>query len=106
MVKFCIILRWRTHAIIHLLKLVELKGLLWWLSGKESACQCGRHGFGPRIRKIPWGVKWQPTPVLLPWKSHGQRSLETCTPWCYKKVGHHLLIKQQQVDLKNIKSES
>ena len=20
-------------------------GLLWWLSGKESACQCQRHGF-------------------------------------------------------------
>jgi len=22
-------------------------GLLWWLSGKESACQCRRHGFDP-----------------------------------------------------------
>ena len=22
-----------------------------------------------------WGRKWQPTPVLLPGKSHGQRSL-------------------------------
>ena len=25
--------------------------------------------------KIPWRRKWQPTPVLLPAKSHGQRSL-------------------------------
>ena len=27
------------------------------------------------------GVKWQPTPVLLPGKSHGQRSLVGCSPW-------------------------
>ena len=25
--------------------------------------------------------KWHPTPVLLPGKSHGQRSLEGCSPW-------------------------
>ena len=31
--------------------------------------------FNPRIRKIPWRRKWQPTPVLLPGKFHGQRSL-------------------------------
>ena len=24
---------------------------------------------------------WQPTPVLLPGKSHGRRSLESCGPW-------------------------
>ena len=26
----------------------------------------------------PWRRKWQPTPVFLPGKSHGQRSLEAC----------------------------
>ena len=31
--------------------------------------------FDPRSRKIPWRRKWQPTPVSLPGKSHGQRSL-------------------------------
>ena len=25
--------------------------------------------------------KWQPTPVLLPGKSHGWRSLVGCSPW-------------------------
>ena len=25
--------------------------------------------------------RWHPTPVLLPGKSHGQRSLEGCSPW-------------------------
>ena len=26
-------------------------------------------------------VKWHPTPVLLPGKSHGRRSLVGCSPW-------------------------
>ena len=28
-------------------------GLPWWLSGKESACQCRRHRFDPWSRKSP-----------------------------------------------------
>ena len=28
-----------------------------------------------------WRRKWQPTPVLLPRKSHGWRSLVGCSPW-------------------------
>ena len=28
-----------------------------------------------------WRRKWQPTPVLLPGKSHGLRSLVGCSPW-------------------------
>ena len=32
-------------------------------------------GFSPWVRKIPWSKKWQPTPVFLPEKFHGQRSL-------------------------------
>ena len=34
-------------------------GLPRWQSGKESACQCRRHGFNSWLRKIPWR-KWQP----------------------------------------------
>ena len=44
-------------------------------AGKESACQCRRHGFIPWVGKIPWRRKWQPTPVFLPGKSHRQRNL-------------------------------
>ena len=29
----------------------SLSCLSWWLSGKESACQCRRHGFDPWSRK-------------------------------------------------------
>ena len=28
-----------------------------------------------------WRRQWQPTPVLLPGESHGQRSLVGCSPW-------------------------
>ena len=34
--------------------------LPWWLSGKESACQCRRHRLDPWIVKIPWRRKRQP----------------------------------------------
>ena len=37
--------------------------------------QCRRHKFDPWAGRTPWRKKWQPTPVLLPGKSHGQRSL-------------------------------
>ena len=50
-------------------------GIPRWLSGKESACQRRRCGFDPWAGKIPWKRKCQPTPVFLPGKSHGQRSL-------------------------------
>ena len=46
--------------------------------GKEPICQCKRHerrGFDPWVRKIPWRRAWQPTPVFLPGKFQGQRSL-------------------------------
>ena len=45
----------------------------WWLSGKEPACHHRKHGFDPWVRKIPCRRKWQPAPVLLPGKSHGQK---------------------------------
>ena len=57
------------------------QGLPKWLSGKESFCQCRKWGFDPWVGKIPWRRQWHPTPVLLPGKSHGQRSLESCGPW-------------------------
>ena len=40
-----------------------------------------RCGFHPWVRKIPWRRKWQTTPVFLPGKSHGQRSLGVYSPW-------------------------
>ena len=56
-----------------------------WLSNKEPACQCRRCRFCPWVGKIPWSRKWQPTPVFLPGKSHGQRSLVGYSPWGRKE---------------------
>ena len=35
------------------------EGFPRWLSGKESTCQCRRHGFDLWAGKIPWRKKWQ-----------------------------------------------
>ena len=45
---------------------------------------CRRHGFDSWVKKIPWRRKWQPTPVVLPGKSHGQRSLVEYRPWGHR----------------------
>ena len=60
-------------------------GLPSWLSGKEPTCQSRRRRFNPWIGKMPWRRKWQPTPLSLPGKSHGQRSLAGYGPWSQKK---------------------
>ena len=59
-------------------------GLPWWLSGKECSCQYRRHGFDPWSVKIPCRRKWQPTPVFLPGKPQGLRSLADYSPWIAK----------------------
>ena len=41
--------------------------------------------FDPWVGKIPWGRKWQPTPVFLPGESHGQRSLVGSSPSGHKE---------------------
>ena len=35
--------------------------------------------------KNTWNCLWHPTPVFLPRKSHGQRSLVGCSPWGRKE---------------------
>ena len=56
-----------------------------WYSGEESTCQRRRCWFDPWVRKIPWRRKWQPTPVFLPGKFHGQRSLVGYSPRGHKE---------------------
>ena len=51
-----------------------------------SIClQCGRPGFNPWVRKISWRRKWQATPLFLPGKSHGWRSLVDYSSWGHKE---------------------
>ena len=56
-------------------------------SAGRVCLQCGRPGFHPLVGKIPWRRKWQPIPVFLPGKSHGQRSGTGCSSW-NPRVGH------------------
>ena len=46
--------------------------------------------------RILWMRKWQPTPVFLPRKSHGLKSLAGCHPWHHQRVRHNLGTKRQQ----------
>ena len=57
------------------LSLPEYVGFPGGWNGKESTCQCSKLMFDSWVRKIPCGRKWQFTPVFLPGKSQGQRSL-------------------------------
>ena len=55
-----------------------------WLRQLSACLQCRGPVFHPWVRK-PWRRKWHPTPVLLPRKSHGRRSLEGYSPWGCKE---------------------
>ena len=57
----------------------------WWLSSKESACQCRKPELDSWLGKIPWRRKWQPTPVFLPGESHEQRDLVGYSPRGHKE---------------------
>ena len=53
-----------------------LKGFSGGSDGKESACFAGDEGSIPGSGRSPGeGNDRQPTPIFLPGKSHGQRSL-------------------------------
>ena len=53
----------------------------WKVKGKSPSCV--------QLFVTPWTVvwrrQWQPTPVLLPGKSHGRRSLVGCSPWGHEE---------------------
>ena len=69
-----------THIHTHGIVFVVI-GFSEWCSGKESSYQYRRCRFNPWVRKIPWSRKWQPNPVFLTQKFHGQRSLAVYSPW-------------------------
>ena len=64
----------------HLTLIISLESFPGGSDGKESACNAG-DWVDPWVWKIPWRREWLPTPVFLPVKSHGQRSLVGYGPW-------------------------
>ena len=61
------------------------RGLTGGSDGKVSADNAGDLGSIPGSGRFPWRRKWQPTPVLLPEKPHGWRSLVGYSPWGHKE---------------------
>ena len=55
--------------------------------GKESACSAGDPGSIPGLGRSPGEGNGNPSPVSLPGKSPGQRSLVGCSPWGCKESG-------------------
>ena len=49
----------------------------------------------PWFGKIPQRRDWQPSPVFLTGKFHGQRRLAGYSPWGHKKVRYNLATNQQ-----------
>ena len=55
---------------------VQLFATLWTVAPQAPS------GFRRQKKLSPTNdFPWHPTPVLLPGKSHGRRSLEGCSPW-------------------------
>ena len=52
---------------------------------KNPPANAGDAGSIPGLGKIPQGRKWQPTPIFLTRKSHGQRSQVGYSSWGHKK---------------------
>ena len=73
----------------------ELKWTEWlpkWLCCKDITCPCRRRSrceFDSWVSKIPQWRKWQPTPVFLPEKFRGQRSLLSYNTWGCKEWRHY-----------------
>ena len=53
--------------------------------GKASAYSAGDLGLIPGSGRSSGVGKWQPTPVLLPGKFHGRRSVVGYSPWGRKE---------------------
>ena len=63
---------------------------------KNPPVNAGDVNLIPGSGRSPGEVKWQLTPVFLPGKSHGHRSLAGYNPWGPERVRHDLAIKNQQ----------
>ena len=71
--------------------LLPNKGLPWWLSSKESACNAGDAGLTPWVGKTTRRRKWQPTPVFLPGNPMDRRTGRATVPWGHKEHQEHCL---------------
>ena len=58
-----------------------------WCCGTESISNVEHTETGnPCVGKVPWRRQWQPTPLILSGKCHGQRSLMGSGQWGHKEL--------------------
>ena len=89
--KWSLIFQWHKYLILSLIfKLILMLFfsviLLFGFYIVSVCLQCRRPGFNHWVWNFPWRRKWQPTPVLLPGKFHGRRSLVGYSPWDHKEL--------------------
>ena len=75
--------------------MLRLKGLSFWLRGKEPTSNAGDAGLIPGLERSLGEGNGNPL-QFLPGKSHGQRRLVGYSLWAWKRVGWDLVTKQQQ----------
>ena len=51
----------------------------------ETPQACSRSIISTQLTLVSWRRQWNPTPILLPGKSHGQRSLVGYSSWGCKE---------------------
>ena len=64
----------------------EALGFMLFFSGSSDGKKHLPTMWETWVGKIPWRGKWQPTPVLLPGKLCGWRSLVGYSPWDHKEL--------------------
>ena len=82
-------------------------GRLW--RADHPAPSLGRLGLIQVSSGNDWSRKWQPTPVFLPGRSHGQSSLVGYSPWSRKESDttehtHIRVLPESTLSVKHLKS--
>ena len=76
-----------TYCFVRVSRINIFEGFRGGSSGEEHACQCRKQkrcGFSPWAGRIPHRKKWHHTPVFLPGKFHGKRTLVGYRSWIVK----------------------
>ena len=71
--------------IYHLVHRYNNHGFPGGSDDKQSACKARDLSSIPGSGRLPWRREWLSTPVILPGKSHGQRSLAGYSSYGHKK---------------------
>ena len=71
--------------IVCFLSLLSTSSSICWDASGSFISLTASHLFFQASNSHPWRRQWHLTPVLLPAKSHGRRSLVGCSPWGCKE---------------------